>query len=246
MQNKRHIPINVNTIKMGLDAHESPIDENDVNDGKIHQKIEPITFSRSHNISKPVDKSIRAELEKCKFAPEIVEKAVELYQQNNFSTHRSQRRKQTLFYFALSAYNILGIPIEPKGLAEKCGMPATDISKSISQCSTTQKTDIPNIVIWSPIQFIEESYKTVQKQMDVQYQFPDNAYAEIIEMTEEILQKKPELFDQKPQMVAAASILFYLVIKGVKVDRKNYARLFRISNMTINKIYKQIDEAYNN
>lgn len=211
----------------------------------LSQKIEPITFSKSHNIIKHADKTIRAELMECGFTPDIIEKAVELHQKSGLGTRRAQRRKQTLFYFVLAAYNALGKPIEPKGLAQRCGLECKEISKAISRCSILTKTGIPNIVIWSPLDYIAESFNTVKMQTDLELQFPDGAYDQIIEMTQEILKKKPDLNDSKPQMVAAAIILYYLVTHGININKKKYASMFKISDMTINKIYRQIEEAYN-
>ena len=202
-------------------------------------------YSTCHSMIRNVDKTIKSDLEKIGFSDAIIKKAVELHRNSQIGTRRGRRRKQTVFYYVFAAYNALGIPIEPKGLAERCGLKGTEISKAMSRCSP-DGFSAPNIVVWSPVEYIPECYNMILKKTDIRIQFPENTLCDIIKMGTEVTQTEPNLLDQKPQTMAAAIVLYYLTIHGIQLNRKDYANLFKSSDMTINKIFKEVASAYNN
>lgn len=199
----------------------------------------------SHSLIRPADRGIRPDLEKIGFPSNVVDKAVELHHTSKIGTRRGRRRKQTIFYYVLAAYNALNIPIEPKGLAERCGLKGCEISKAMSRCSGGNSKEVPNIVVWTPIEFISGCYTMIANRTDLRIQFPDGAQEQIVEMAKEITKNDPNLLNPKPQMVAAAIVLYYLTINGINVNRKDFASLFNNSDMTINKLFKDVAQAYN-
>ena len=64
-------------------------------------------------------------------------------------------------------------------------------------------------------------------------------------MTDEIIEKDSNLRDEKPLTVAAAIIVFYLERDGCFIDKSKYKPIFGSSDMTINKIKKKVEKAYN-
>ncbi len=199
----------------------------------------------SHSMIRTVDRGIRVDVENIGFPPEIVDKAVELHSQSKIIPRRNRRRKQIIFYYVLAAYNTLGISVEPKGLAERCGIKGKEISKAISQCAVNASVNVPNIVVKTPIEFISNCYDMIIKRTDLRIQFPEGAESQIIEMAKEIIQNDPKLLTPKPQMVAASIVLYYLTINGINPNRRDFASLFNNSDMTINKLYKEVSQAYN-
>lgn len=201
-------------------------------------------YSECHSLVRNKERTIRLELENIGFSNEIINKAVDLHKKSGIGTRRGRKRKQTIFYYVYAAYNALNIPIEPKGLAERCGLKISEISRAIPKCRS-DSNNVPNVVLWSPIQYIRECYDVILKKTDLRINFPENTLDDIIKMTEEIMRVEPTLLDQKPQTIAAAIVLYYLSINGININRKDFANLFKSSDMTINKIFKEVANAYN-
>ena len=147
-------------------------------------------YSECHTLVRNPDLSIKSDLEKLGFDPEIIDKAVELHKKSGIGTRRGRRRKQTIFYYVYSAYNTLKIPIEPKKLAQICGINPSEISKAMSGCRS-QHNSTPNVVLWSPVEYIQQCLDTVIKKTDLRIEFPENTLKNIIKMTEEVTKSDP-------------------------------------------------------
>ncbi len=69
--------------------------------------------------------------------------------------------------------------------------------------------------------------------------------SEITSICEEVMEKSQKLKDEKPQTVAAAVIVFYLQMHNCVIEKKKYNEIFTKSEMTILKVKKEVEKAYN-
>lgn len=203
-------------------------------------------YSKCHNLIKNNNKSIRPDLIKIGFENNIINKAEEFHSRNMLETRRGRRRKQTIFYYVLAAYNALRIPIEPKKIALRCGIKPSEISKAISRCSDNNDPNIPKIVIYQPEDFIVPCFNQLQSALETNIKLPENSINDIQKMATEILSINKQLRDQRPQTVAIAIIKYYLDIIGIKYEHKLYANIFDGHDTQLKKIYNMVEEAFNN
>lgn len=203
-------------------------------------------YTTYHSLPKSNDKSIREELMALKLPDDIIDTSEKIYKKMQIGTRRANKRKQMIFHCVRTAYNYHKIPKDPKDLADICGINYSEITKASSICSPIQTNFQTPIVFYTPTDFISDIFTRLQKFLESDIEFSDETCDYIIEISKAVIEEDPDLLDEKPQMVAAAIVLYYLESHGIKIDRKRYAALFKSSDMTINKLKKQVEIAYNN
>jgi transcription initiation factor TFIIIB Brf1 subunit/transcription initiation factor TFIIB len=211
-------------------------------------------FTTHHIMTKVIEKNIRPELEKLNLSIDIINTANNIFQQMQIGTRRNQKRRQLIFHCVRTAYDHHGIPKDPKELALICGIDYSEITKASSMCSPVQTNYSSPIVVYTPVQFINDVFKRFSDSIESTIEFPSDTIDHILDMAKEINKiiendskagiENP-LIDEKPQMVAAAIVLYYLEIHDISIERKQYAKLFNTTDMTINKLKKSVDTVYN-
>lgn len=200
-------------------------------------------YTNHHAIPRNNEKTIRPDLESLGLPSDIVIESDKVYQDMDYmGTKRGRRRKMLLFYCAFTAYNQLGISIDPFTLAKTCGLEKSGVSKALSMCSPVHTNSNAMLVLHTPDSFIRKYYNILNEEWVA---FPDGALEDIMNINREVMEKDPSLSDEKPQTVAAAILVFYLHMHGYSIDKSKYKVIFERSDMTINKIKKKIIEAYN-
>lgn len=201
-------------------------------------------YTTHHSLPRNKQKTIRDELEQLTLPIDIINTADKIYKQMNAGTRRNQKRKQMIFQCVRDAYDQHNIPRDPKELADICGISYSGITKASSICSPGQTYRSP-VIVYTPMQYIPDTFRRLDECLNEQLQFPDDILENITQIADEVVNADPLLLDEKPQIVAASIVLYYLETHGVKIDRKKYAKIFKSSDMTINKLKKQVDAAYN-
>jgi len=199
-------------------------------------------YTNHHAIPRSNQKTIRHDLEKLGLPHNIVNAADEVFQNMDVGTKRGDRRKMLLFFCAFTAYNQEGVPVDPVNLANICGMKRSGISKALSMCSPVHTNFNAPLVKYTPGDYIPVFYKKLNEEWIT---FPEGALEDIYKITEEVLAKDPDLDDDKSQTVAAAILVSYLQMNGYSIDKSKYRNIFGLSDMTINKIKKKVNKAYN-
>ncbi len=198
-------------------------------------------FTNHHSIPKSSEKSIRSDLNKLGIPNNIINIADSIYQDMIVGTKRGKRRKMLLFFCVFSAYNKESIPVDPIWLANVCGIDRSGISKALSMCSHGNTESSNVLVRYEPHDFIPTYFKKLNEMID----FHDDTLEEINDMLDEVMEKDPDLRDEKPETVAAAMLIYYLQLNGCAIEKDKYKDIFGRSDMTINKIKKRINIAYN-
>lgn len=199
-------------------------------------------FSRNHVMKKKKERSIKEDLKKAGFPPEIIVKADEVYAQLNMGSKRGIKKKQVMFFCAQTAYNAMNIPEDPSHIAEKCGITRADISKANSLCAPSKTNFKAPLVNFGPNDYIETFY---QKLINLGMLIHNDAFLKLMhEICNEALAKDTTLKEEKPHTMAAAVILYYLNINNLTIEKSKFTDLFGFSEMTLVKIRNKIERAY--
>ncbi len=204
-------------------------------------------YTTQHSMPKNDEKTIKTDLVKLNLPNNIVISADKIYKdmisKGQVGTKRGKRRKMLIFFCVYTAYNQVKITVDPANLANICGIEKSSISKALSMCSSihTGFDSVSQLVRRLPKHFIPVHFEKLKELID----FPEGALDDLFTMTEEIVEKAPELKDQKPQTVAAAICVYYLSNRGITIDKSKYRSIFEMSDMTINKIKKKVIKAHN-
>ena len=200
-------------------------------------------FTKQHTLQRVSEKSIKADLKKIGLSSDIISSANNIYKNMSIGTKRGKRRRMLIFFCVFNAYVENNITVDPISLAKKCGLDKSGISKALSMCSPVNSVSESPLVNHTANNYIKVFYdKLNQNWID----FPADSLDHINDMTDYILESDPELMDEKPQTVAAAVLVFYMQLNGYCLNKEKYKGIFGISDMTINKLKKRINRAYNN
>lgn len=200
-------------------------------------------FTKQHVLLKKKDRSLKGPLTDAGFPPEIVAKGDDICCKMESGLRRGAKIRQLTFYCALQAYKELNIPEDPNKIAQKCGVTPPEISKALSMCSPAKTKYKPVQVKRTPEEYIRVSLKKLEELGILNFS-PETA-DKIEEICREAMEKDPELKEEKPQSVAAAAVVFYLGLNRISIDKNKYTEIFSRSDMTIGKIKKKINTAYN-
>lgn len=200
-------------------------------------------YTKQHTLSKAKEKTLKGDLKLAGFPSEIIVKADEVFSKMNSGCKRGDRKNQQMFFCAHTAYNLLRIPMDPADIASMCGIAPSEISKAFSMCSPSKTGYQAPTVDWVPKDYIKYYYQKIIN-LDIM-EFDENVLSYIEMMCDEIMEKDKKLEDEKPQTVGSAIMVYYLQINGYAVDVNKYSDIFGRSQMTIQKIKKKVEEAYN-
>jgi hypothetical protein len=211
-------------------------------------------FTTHHSLTKANEKNIREDLEKFNLPLDVINAADNIFQKLYISTRRGGKRKQLVYHCVRAAFDYLGIAKDPKELATICEIDPSDVSRAASMCSPVQTNSSSSIVEYSPSQFIPGVFERLEEAIESQVQFPEGTLDQILDIAAEVTPPNDDddpnqiynpLLDDKPQLVAAAIIVYYLEMHGIFLDRKKYKPIFHSTYSTINKLKIQVEEAYN-
>lgn len=183
------------------------------------------------------DRSILKEMDGLTVSDEAKLMADSIFMKLNPLTKRGNRRKQLIFFCLYYAYIELGQPQDPKKIAQIVGIKPSGITKAFSMFSQAQTGYKPPNLYITPIhlipQYCESLHLTTETTQD------------ILNFAQTILDKDPNLKERFPQKIAGGILLYYLTINGFSVNRKEFAKLIQLSDVTISNVFKQIASIHN-
>lgn len=181
---------------------------------------------------KPTERSIKPALSKFGFPEDIVNRAETIYHLMNVGTHRAKKLTQLHFFCLHNAYKELGIPHDPKKIAEKLGMSNSEKQKAISAFSEVQTGYRPLQIKSTPLDVIPGFCRDLELSDEIK----DN----IITFATELIDKHPLLLEKYPQTAAAGIVKYYLYLSQITVDNNLFANVVKMSAATVNTTYKAI------
>lgn len=185
------------------------------------------------------DRGIMKDMENYPIQDDAKLKAQEIWEKINSATKRGQQRKLLIFFCLFHAYNELGKPQDPKWLASIVGIKASQMTNALSSLSPGQTGYQPPIIQVTAIHILP-AYCELLK-------LAPETTNDVLIMAKRILEKDEELNETFPQKVAAGILLHYAIVNGILrlKDRKKYAELIGLSDVTISAMYRRVSEIDN-
>ena len=166
------------------------------------------------------------------FPDEIKKQANQIFMSMNCPTKRSKKRKLLLFFCIYSAYMELGIPQIPNIIAKKVSISPSEVSKAMALFSESQTGYHPPYMLITPLHYLPE-YCT-------KLGFTNPTKELVYDMAKKIMDKDRTLVEESPQKISAGIIQFFMVMNGIQFKKREFAKMFGFSEVTINNIFKRI------
>lgn len=199
-------------------------------------KYAPVDSGSAQQPRKAESHSIFKDVENFGFADTVVAEANKYYievTKNKIS--RGNARKSIIFACIFHAYKSNRMPqsyeklIQIFGLTKKAGLKGL---KHVN-LNAPKESKIRDTYI-TPIDLVGEI-------MD-KFQAGKEQKNEVIQIYEKIRNKSSRLNRSRPQSIASALVYYWIVATGKKINLKEFAQSVELSELTINKIVKEIEE----
>jgi transcription initiation factor TFIIIB Brf1 subunit/transcription initiation factor TFIIB len=177
-------------------------------------------------------RTLISDLKPLDFPDEIKKSANQIFMSMNCPTKRSKKRKLLLFFCIYSAYMELGMPQIPNTIAKKVGISASEVSKAMALFSESQTGYHPPYMLITPLHYLPDYCSKLG--------FTDTTKEMVFEMAKSIMEKDKTLMEESPQKISAGIIQFFMVMNGIQFKKKEFAKMFGFSEVTINNIFKRI------
>jgi transcription initiation factor TFIIIB Brf1 subunit/transcription initiation factor TFIIB len=177
-------------------------------------------------------KNLASDLKGLDFPDEIKKTANQIFMSMNCPTKRSKKRKLLLFFCIYSAYMELGIPQIPNIIAKKVNISPSEVSKAMALFSESQTGYHPPYMLITPIHYLPD-YCT-------KLGFSEETKEMVYSLAKNIMDTDKTLMEESPQKISAGIIQFFMVVNGIQFKKKEFAKMFGFSEVTINNIYKRI------
>lgn|SRR3990167_315721 len=196
----------------------------------IQTEISEIIGNNSYQ--KKCDRSILPDMEKLPFATDIKNRAEAIFHQMTQGTRRGERRKQQIFTCLTAAHQELGIPIDPKSIADAVGISTGNMTSALSMYS-----------------YVQTGYRPVKKftkatdllpQYCTELGLSEDIIDDIVDFGESIIEKNKECLEMYPQKLAGGILKYYSTLRGISLPPGIFSKIMKLSEATINTAYKEV------
>jgi transcription initiation factor TFIIIB Brf1 subunit/transcription initiation factor TFIIB len=208
-----------------------------------HESISPdsspidYTLERPHKIlTQEKIRSLIADLKPLDFPDEIKHEANTVFLNMNCPTKRSKKRKLLVFYCLYCAYLELRNPQVPTAIARKIPIKQSEIPKAMALFSEIQTGYRPPDIKITPIHYLKDYCS--------QLGFTEETTSMVIDLTDRLMLKDITLKEESPQKTSAGILQCFMIMNGIQFKKKEFAKMFGFSEVTINNIYKKILNIY--
>jgi len=182
------------------------------------------------------ERNIFKDVENLGFSDKIVAKANKIYAQvTKGKIFRGNSRRAIVFAAVFHAYKLGGHPqsherlIKIFNLNRKTGLRGLKyVNLYAPKDSKIRTTYI------SPVNLVEEILE--------QFSATKEQKQEVIELYEKIRNKSSRLNRSRPQSVSSGLVFYWTCLKGKNISLKDFAKKVQLSELTISKIAKEIEE----
>lgn len=185
------------------------------------------------------EKSIYPDVENLGFSESIVSKANKIYSQvTEGNIYRGNHRRAIVFACIFHAYKMSGKPqshdrlIKIFNLSTKAGLKGLKhVNIHAPKDSKIRTTYITPVNL---VEEIMEQFGATKEQLN-----------EIIEIYNKIKDKSSKLNRSRPKSIASSIAYYWICLKKKNISLKEFAKKVTLSELTINKIVKEIAEILN-
>ena len=182
--------------------------------------------------TKGSERSILRDMDNIMIPDEIKIKAEEIFGKLNSATKRGNRRKQLVFFCIYNAYNESLLPQDPKQIAYVVGIKNSEMTKALSMFSEAQTGYQPPAIHVTALDLLPKYCENLG--------LPTDMINDVLAFAQKVLNLDTELKETFPQKVAAGILLYYATTNGINLNKKEYAKMIQLSEVTINSMYKYI------
>lgn len=182
------------------------------------------------------ERSIFKDVENLGFSENIINKANSIYSQvTQGKIYRGNSRKSIVFACIFHAFKLANRPQTHEKLMKIFNLDRKTGLKGLKHVNLHAPKDSKIRTTYiTPTHLINEI-------MD-QFEASDSQKQEVINLYEAIKKKSSKLNRSRPQSVSASIIFYWIGLKGKDIPLKEFAKKVSLSELTINKIVKEISE----
>lgn len=187
-------------------------------------------------LRKTEERSIFKDVENLNFSESIVAKANKIYTEvTKGKIFRGDSRKSIVFACIFHAFKLSGNPLSHDNLIKIFKMDRKTGLRGIKYVSL-------NAPKTSNIRTIHITPKILVSEIMDRFNATDVQKQEVEELYEKIKNKSSKLNRSRPQSVAAGLTFYWICIKQKNISLKDFTRNVQLSELTINKIAKEISK----
>jgi len=185
------------------------------------------------------DKGISPDMENIDIPEDVKARANNIFKSLDLPTHRGKRRKFLVFFCIYSAYMELGMAKDPRWLAGLVKINPNEITKAFSLFSEVQTGyRMPNVRI-NPLDLIRE-YCSRLEDVQLNVEMVKKLGERVLTKSTELREKPLNLHEMYPQKVTVGIIQYYMIINGIKFDKKKFNAAMGFSDATISSVCRII------
>lgn len=182
------------------------------------------------------ERSIFKDVENLGFSESIIAKANKIYAQVTAGKiFRGNHRKAIVFACVFHAYKISGKPQSHERLIQIFDLNRKDGLRGLKYVNlyAPKESKIRTTYI-TPINIVDEIMEKFSATKDQKQ--------EVVDLYEKIKNKSSRLNRSRPQSVASGLVFYWICMKGKEITLKDFAKKVILSELTINRIAKEISE----
>lgn len=188
------------------------------------------------HLRKMEERNIFKDVENMGFSDKIVSLANQIYiQVTKGKIFRGNSRKAIIFASIYHSFKVQDKPQPHENLIKIFKLDRKNALKGLKHVNLNIPRDsIIHTTYITPINLVEDI-------MDKFYATPDHK-KEVRELYEKIANKSSKINRSRPQSIAAGLVFFWICYKGLDISIKDFASKTDLSELTINKISREISD----
>lgn len=185
---------------------------------------------------KTEERSIFKDVENLGFSESIIAKANKIYAQvTEGKIFRGNHRKAIVFACVFHAYKMSGKPQSHESLIQIFNLNRKTGLRGLKYVNLYAPKDSKIRTTYiTPTHLISE--------IMIKFSATKEQTEEVIEIYEKIRNKSSRLNRSRPQSVASGLVFYWICLKGKEISLKDFAKKVTLSELTINRIAKEIAE----
>ena len=190
-------------------------------------------------VRKSEDRNIFKDVENMGFSDKIVSSANEIYNQvTKGQIFRGNSRRSIIFACIFHAYKLSNKPQTHEKLIQIFGLNRKTGLKGLKyvNLNAPKKSKIHTTYI-TPVNLVEDIMDKIKA--------TDEHKAEVIQLYNKIKNRSSKLNRSRPQSVACGLTYYWICTKGINITLKEFTKKADLSELTINKIAKEISSILN-
>lgn len=186
------------------------------------------------HLRKLEERNIFKDVENMGFSEKIVSIANDLYLQvTNGKIFRGNSRKGIIFACIFHSFKINQTPQTEDKLIKLFDLSKKNGLKGIKFVNLNlPNNSLINTTYITPIHLIDDIME--------KFNATDKQKTEVIKLYEQIKNKSSKINRSRPQSISAGLIYFWIRVKGIDIELKDFATKIELSELTISKITKEI------